>query len=510
MKSAYDWIRSTYRRFENPLLMKELRQTVRSRIYVYVFMTILFICFFIMSLFLLMQQGEARSSYGVGATSFLILFVPFYIVALLGVPMTAFLSQLQEMEQDCLELIQVTNLTTGQIIRGKIYAGVVKLLLFLTALIPFFAFSYLLRGISIVSILVPLGFTVLLSTLLVSIYVCFSMLVHGGFSKVMSILFLVAVSSLLMYFSFLYLVTEVLRHANFTSGMTLGLSRYSMWENTGIISMALVIWGSLLFLFHQSSIAMAMKSTKNRSWPIRFAYLVLLTVFLVIPFIIGWLSKAEVTEIWAIFTIIQWPLFAILALVWVTEKDRIPRTVAEADHWYMSIPYFSRMTLPGGVWGYHFTILCCFIILGAGFLAFFIDQPYGNEYAHDQSIEFLNMQLAICCYFLFYGGIAHYIGRGMRAFWPQMMLRTVRGLVLVGLVVTMIGPLMVLGLTGFMLQVDTLNVFTMFNPFFMLEQINKNENWTGYLLLIAVLGAVLWCSTFVTGRKILQRAKLDV
>ncbi len=509
MLRLYDWLRSTYRRFENPLLMKELRQAVRSRIYVYAFMTILFICFFIMSLFLLVEKGEGATVYGggVGEMSFLILFVPFYIVALLGIPMTAFLSQLYEVEQDCLELVQVTNLTTGQIIRGKIYGAAVKLLLFLTALIPFFAFSYLLRGISIIAIVVPLAGTLLLSTLLVAVYVFFSMLVQTGFSKVMSMLFVVGLSAF-VGISMYSLGYEVL-FDSYGTGMHFGPAGSGWGGVIGFITMVLAVWGCLIFLFHQASLAMAMKSTKNHTWPVRFAFLIFMVVLLSFPFIVSGFGSIEVSLVYATLSFFVWPFLAILALVWVTEDDRIPRTVAESNHWYMSVPYLSRLTLPGGVWGYHFTVLCCLFIIGLGSVAYRMDQPFSSSHQLDQTKLAYQTQFVISGYMLLYGGIAHYLGKLLRSFWPHMMLRTIRGIVIVGVLVVMIAPVMVLGFTGSMTRVDVLNVFTMFNPFFMIEQVQENNIWVPYFIGIVGMGTVLWGSTFVTGRRILQESHLQ-
>lgn len=479
--------------------MKELRQAVRSRIYVYIFMTILFICFFIIALFLLAEKVQGGSMSGaerVGSTAFLILFTPFYIVALLGIPMTAFLSQLLEVEQDCLELVQVTGLTTGQIIRGKIYAAVVKLLLFLTAMIPFFAFSYLLRGISILSIVIPLIATVFLSTLLVTVYLFFSMLVRSGFSKVLSMLFVVGLSLLLGLSLSGFVSASIFRG-------------YTAWGSIfGGTAMALAVWGGLVFLFHQASLAMAMKSTKNRTWPVRFAFLILMVVVLSIPFIRSWFSSANVSEMYGPVSYFLWPLLAILGLVWATEKDRIPRTVAESNEWYMYIPYLSRVTLPGGVWGYHFTILCCFYIVGLGAVAYWMDQPFSTGKVSRAKLLYQS-QFIISGYMLMYVGCAHYLGKWLRSFWPQIKLRTIRGIVLVGIAAVMIIPILVLGYSVFMTQSGVLNAVTMFHPLFMFKHVQENKQWLPYFLIIVGIGMVLFFSTFVTGRNILRESSLQ-
>ena len=152
----------------NPILVKEARQALKSRQFVATFS-------------LLLLFGWAWSFLGVALLSpgvyfapggrvmltgyLLILLVPMIIV----VPFSAFRSLAAEREDGTFELLSITSLTARQIVTGKLGSAMVQMIVYYSALAPCIAFTYLLRGIDILTIMLLLFYTFVLSVLLSSV-----------------------------------------------------------------------------------------------------------------------------------------------------------------------------------------------------------------------------------------------------------------------------------------------------------------------------------------------------
>jgi hypothetical protein len=151
--------------FLNPILVKEARQAMKSRQFSVTFALLLilgwiwtvgFIAYWNVSLY--------YQSYGVWAISayFLVLTVPMLIV----IPFATFRSLASETEDGTFELMSITTLTARQIVVGKLASAVLQMLVYYSALAPCIAFTYLLRGIDIITIGLLLTHTFLASVLL--------------------------------------------------------------------------------------------------------------------------------------------------------------------------------------------------------------------------------------------------------------------------------------------------------------------------------------------------------
>ena len=85
---------------------------------------------------------------------------------LLIVPFSAYRSLAGEREDGTYELLSITTLSARQIVTGKLGSAVLQMLVYYSALSPCIAFTYLLRGVDIVTILLVLFYTFLASVLL--------------------------------------------------------------------------------------------------------------------------------------------------------------------------------------------------------------------------------------------------------------------------------------------------------------------------------------------------------
>lgn len=149
----------------NPILVKEARQALKSKQFLVTF-TLLLACGWGWSLLgiALLTPGVYFAPGGVFMLVgyFLILATPILIV----VPFSAFRSLAAEREDGTFELLSITTLSARQIVTGKLGSAILQMLVYYSALAPCVAFTYLLRGVDILSIVILLTTTFLASVLL--------------------------------------------------------------------------------------------------------------------------------------------------------------------------------------------------------------------------------------------------------------------------------------------------------------------------------------------------------
>ncbi len=159
----------------NPILVKEARQALRSRQFTTTFFLTL-AAGWLWSIIGLAWLGPEAAYSAAGATMFygyhLVLAFPLLIVA----PYSAFHSLSSERQDRTFELVSITALDARQILSGKLSSIMLQMLVYLSAIFPCLAFTYLLRGIDIFTILLVVLYTCLLSLGLSAIGLLFATL----------------------------------------------------------------------------------------------------------------------------------------------------------------------------------------------------------------------------------------------------------------------------------------------------------------------------------------------
>lgn len=210
----------------NPILVKEARQAMKSRQFTITFTLLLIVGWVYTVLYVLVHlPGVFYSPLGTAMLYgyYLILAVPLLIV----VPYGAFRSLAAELEDGTFELLSITSLTARQIILGKLGSSVLQMLVYYSALAPCIAFTYLLRGIDVMTIFLVLLYTfyatVLLSVMsltlatvtrarqwqvLLSVLLVIAQVMFGGF-WVMWMYWLLAFSSQMPYDEPIFWISNV-------------------------------------------------------------------------------------------------------------------------------------------------------------------------------------------------------------------------------------------------------------------------------------------------------------
>lgn len=149
----------------NPILVKEARQALKSKQFLITFILLL-ICGWGWSLLSVAILG--RSVYYAPSGPFLLIgyTIVLTVPLLLIVPFAAYRSLASEREDGTFDLLSITTLSSRQIVSGKLGSAVLQMIVYYSALSPCIAFTYLLRGIDIVTIMLFLVYTFLASLLL--------------------------------------------------------------------------------------------------------------------------------------------------------------------------------------------------------------------------------------------------------------------------------------------------------------------------------------------------------
>jgi hypothetical protein len=144
----------------NPILVKETRQAIKSRQFTVTFVLVLLACW-VVTIGGVAMIGPGIFYSASGPEMFFgyycILAFPLAVI----VPYSAYRSLAAEREDNTYELLSISNLTPRQIITGKLASSLVQMLVFLSAIAPCLAFTYLLRGIDVLTIALLLGYSVL-------------------------------------------------------------------------------------------------------------------------------------------------------------------------------------------------------------------------------------------------------------------------------------------------------------------------------------------------------------
>jgi len=135
----------------NPILVKETRQALKSRQFAVTFALVL-LASWLWSLFAIYMRypGILYSPDGpfllIGYYD--ILLFPLVVI----IPFSAYRSLASERDDGTFELLSISTLSPRQIIMGKLISSILQMIVYLSALAPCIGFTYLLRGIDIITI----------------------------------------------------------------------------------------------------------------------------------------------------------------------------------------------------------------------------------------------------------------------------------------------------------------------------------------------------------------------
>ncbi len=146
----------------SPILVKEARQALKSRRFLFTFFALI-LAGWIWSLFGVGVQAGSSTREATGqfllAGYVVILALPLTIV----IPFSAFYSLSRECQNGSFELTSLTRMSALHIVLGKLGSVLLQIGVYFSALVPFIALAYLLRGVDLTTIFFFLAMNLLIS-----------------------------------------------------------------------------------------------------------------------------------------------------------------------------------------------------------------------------------------------------------------------------------------------------------------------------------------------------------
>jgi hypothetical protein len=241
----------------NPILVKETRQALKSKQFAWTFM--LLIIFTIGWTLLAVLSSIPNVYYDSDGSIFLvgyliILLLPSTIV----IPQAAFRSMSSELEDGTFETLSLSMLRAGQVVYGKLSVATLQLVVYLSILAPCIALTYLLRGVTLESIIV-----LLVVICVVCIFLSATAILLASASRTRAVQILLSVTLIGLQFlaaisCFAFIMT-VVADKNLAVGV---------WKSLIVVCLVLLAYSWLWLRCAASLIDLA---SANRSTPVRVA-----------------------------------------------------------------------------------------------------------------------------------------------------------------------------------------------------------------------------------------------
>lgn len=378
----------------NPILVKETRQALKSRQFVVTFLVVLIACwsasFAVVAIvgpnvYYVASGPQMLYVYGI------ILAFPLTLI----VPFSAFRSLAVEQEDNTYDLLSITTLSASQIIWGKLGSAAVQMMVYLCAVSPCVAFTYLLRGVDAPTIVFMLIYFVFLSMGLSMLGLLAGTTAKVKHTQALISLLLVLCLGLVLYQT-IELVEEMVRR-NFVD-----IRDPWFWlGNLVTLTFYLCIFG----LVHAAATAQVSYASENRSTVLRRRMLYLQACFL------GWMSIVPVSEpnfdltpmvilITAIGSVIFWFVMGwMLTSEWPHLSRRMLRTLPDSGLGRICLTWLN----PGPNTGFVFAVGSLTAVL-AGLMYFTLQLgPAANWPGREPLVYFLILAWCYSVFFLGFG-----------------------------------------------------------------------------------------------------------
>jgi ABC-type transport system involved in multi-copper enzyme maturation permease subunit len=330
----------------NPILVKEARQAMKSRQFVITF-TLLLACGWLWTLLFIAFSIPAVYYAPYGAAMLVGYYIVLTVPLLIVVPYSSFRSLAAECEDGTYELLSITTLSAWQIITGKLGSSLLQMLVYYSALAPCIAFTYLLRGIDVVTIALYLGYTFLASLMLCIIGLMLATVTRSRHWQVLlSVVFVMA----LLIFGFIW---DMSMFGIMGQASELPYDQADFWIAN---AMVLSFYTSFAVLFLSIAAGQITFASENRSTRLRVVLLtqqVLLTGWIMY----GWLRSPTDDE-WLYFEA------ACAGILWIVAGTFLagetaqlsPRARRQLPHSFLGRMAFTWFN-PGSGTGYVFAVL---------------------------------------------------------------------------------------------------------------------------------------------------------
>ncbi len=484
----------------NPILIKETRQALKSRQFLITF-ALLLGCGWIWSILGVALMGEAASHGTQGDDMFFGYYIILTFPLLVIVPFGAFRSLATEQEDRTYELMSITTLDPRQIIRGKLGSAVVQMVVYLSAISPCLAFTYLLRGIDFLTILFILGYTILGSLALAMIALFIGTLTSEKHWQVVLSVLLVGALIFALYLGNA-LTGMLLYHGS--RGM---FTDWEFWMACGAFLTGFVGYFAMIFYAAAARITFA---SGNRSTRLRITMLAHQILFT------GWMSWAwlspidrhhpEVILTFLICVGLHWYIMG--ALMTGESPELSSRVKRQLPQSHLGRAFFTWFN-PGPGTGYVFAISnlagALILALTAIWLGNVFDLFPADSWGVNDVDIILPFGVLMLCYVAIYLGIGLQLVKVFRKFTQAGILLSL--LLQILLVLIGSGVPLIIQLMSPSLRYGGYSLLQISNPFWTLGHIADDVSSPEMPVLLGVLPLAALIVLLLNGRGIVQELR---
>ena len=393
----------------NPIVIKELRQAVRSWAVTGMLLLFLTVLFIVSIVFLVSQSFDVHTNMQLGASLFSTFVVILAGASIIFIPLYIGIRVAMERRDNNPDLLYVSTLSPARIVFGKFLCGAYMAQLFISACMPFMAYTNLLRGVDLPTVFYILFFlflavcaanqiAIFLACLPMSLPFKVLLALVGVFASFMIIGSLIAASFAMMISG----TGAMMMHGNFWVGV---------FTYVGI---GLALTGLLFVL----SVALISPPSANRALPVRLYVTVIWLLGGLLNFAWIWqMKEPQLILVWAVATSV---LMFFSLLVVISNADQIGPRVRRTIPWPRWKRAAAFLFFNGAAGGLLWIVLICAItyfaasgIISLG-VVWFPKTAYGMS--TEQSDSFFTNSFTAAAYALAYALTALFI---QRKFFPH-------------------------------------------------------------------------------------------
>jgi hypothetical protein len=300
----------------NPIVIKELRQAVRSWAVTGMLLLFLIVLFLTSLGFLVTQSFSTDLNEQLGGTIFQAFVIILTGASVLFIPLYVGVRVAVERIDSNPDLLYVSTLSPARIIRGKFLCGAYLAVLFFSACMPFMAFTNLLRGVDLPSVFFILFFLFLTVCAVNQLAIFLACLPMSRPFKILLALYG-------FFQSFWIIVPLVLASiAMMRSGVGAMMAERNFWITVSTVGS---IGLGLVGLFYFLSVALISPPSANRALPVRLY----LTAIWVLGGLLslGWVWQVKDARLMMPWAFLTFALMIFSLLVTISNSDQISRRV---------------------------------------------------------------------------------------------------------------------------------------------------------------------------------------
>ena len=474
----------------NPILIKETRQSLKSRSFVGTFLLVL-VASWLISMFGILFTDPATIEFGsTGSMFFYAYYVVLAFAILVVVPFSAYRGLLSERDQFTFEVLSISSLTPFQIVAGKLQSAMVQTFLFYSAIAPFMAFTILLKGIDGVTIAFVLGVSLIMSMGLSLIALTISTLANQRHMQ--------SLLTIITLLGTIWMLFMALGYAGTVLAGAFAFDTSEFWWGM-LVTLTYVV--AYFVLLMQIAIAQLTFAADNRSTGVRLA------VSAIFWLSVGWILVEKnfhssggshgLVEIWSVQMGLH---LGCLGLAIVAEPDQMSSRVGRGVRRFGRLSWLVTPCMPGGARGFMFILLHLLgLWLIAGFLLLLENRLLTGSAAPGVGLPSLGSGIlsgystdfawvtGMCLYLVIYLSVVTAVAR-----WGFTHLRDFRAsharvTVFTGAAVLIVIPMVMDALSGG--RSDLVHFFEILNPFSVLSNLATNSTEATLQLAILLLGA---------------------